>query len=90
MTDEVPLGELAIISDSSKTRYSVYSSEPVQGFIAHPDLCDDVISALNEADLTTQRQNVRGALNYHMKRETIPRPPYCYHALAARRGNIFR
>jgi hypothetical protein len=23
-------------------------------------------------------------------RETIPRPPYCYHALAARRGNIFR
>jgi hypothetical protein len=24
------------------------------------------------------------------QRETIPRPPYCYHALAARRGNIFR
>jgi hypothetical protein len=45
----------------------VHSSEASQGFIAHPDLCNDVSSAMMAGDLATQRHNIRGALNYHLK-----------------------
>jgi hypothetical protein len=59
----------SVSSRASGQTASPFITGMTEGFIAHPDLCEDVASAMAMAtgDPGSQRQNIRGTLNHHLK-----------------------